>query len=283
MVQSHSSNGLGKFSSHNVNVISMPQSGLFKSEIAKKKVIKSLKRYLVGYENDQLQIPLEISRIGFKQWEMLLWMKNEEALKSILDESPYYIGSKLIIIKKWHPVMTLTKNVFSSVPIWVKIFNVPLELWTEEGLSYIASFIGNLLYLDEFIQNHSQLTFARICIEIEATKEIPSKLITQAPSKLKQKWKAKEVIETKEEGKPSELVEVKKKKDKDVVNAHMDNFVPAPPPSSSNAFDILNTYVANEEVSFCADLNSVLNVNCSSLEVSNPLKDIPNEASKEEK
>ncbi|KAF5956789.1 hypothetical protein HYC85_004014 [Camellia sinensis] len=154
MVKSHSSNGLGKSFSH--NVISMPWSGLFKSEIAKKKVAKSLKRYLVGYENDQLQIPLEISKIRFKQWEHALvgyfinrklyffqvktwayklWkenleeivtldngyfvfkIKDEEALKSILDAGPYYIGSKLIVIKKWHPGMTLTKNVFSSVPI----------------------------------------------------------------------------------------------------------------------------------------------------------------------
>ncbi|KAL7210522.1 hypothetical protein ACSBR1_031974 [Camellia fascicularis] len=73
-------------------------------------------------------------------------MKNEEALKSILDEGPYYIGNKLIVIKKWHPGITLTKNVFSSVPIWIKIFNGLLKLWTEEGLSYIACFIGNPLY-----------------------------------------------------------------------------------------------------------------------------------------
>ncbi|CAL5405885.1 unnamed protein product [Camellia sinensis] len=64
----------------------------------------------------------------------------------------------------------------------------------------------------------------------------------------------------------------------------MGNFVPTPPPSSLNAFDILNICVANEEVSFCADFNSVLNANCSSLEMSNPSKDIPHEeTSKEDK
>ncbi|KAI8013517.1 putative bifunctional methylthioribulose-1-phosphate dehydratase/enolase-phosphatase E1 1 [Camellia lanceoleosa] len=52
MVQSHNSNGLDKSSFH--NCISTPWSGLFKSEIAKKKVVKNLKRYSVGYENDQL-------------------------------------------------------------------------------------------------------------------------------------------------------------------------------------------------------------------------------------
>ncbi|CAL5368778.1 unnamed protein product [Camellia sinensis] len=91
-----------------------------------------------------------------------------------------------------------------------------------------------------------------------ATNLCPSKLKTQAPSKLKQWWKAKEIAEMKEGGKPNEWVEVKKKKGKDVVDAPMVNFVPTPPPSSSNAFDFLNTCVANEEVSFFVDLKSVL-------------------------
>ena len=116
----------------------------------------SLKKYEVNYDNNQLQIPLEISKIGAKQWEHALvsyfidrklsffqvkswadklWkenleevvsldnghfvfkIKNEEALKSILKEGPYYFGSKLIHIKKWHLGMSLTKKVFSSVPI----------------------------------------------------------------------------------------------------------------------------------------------------------------------
>ena len=51
---------------------------------------------------------------------------------------------------------------------------------------------------------------------------------------------------------------MKRKKGKDVVNALMGIFVPTPPPSSSNAFDFLNTCVANEEVSFFVDLKSVL-------------------------
>ena len=37
----------------------------------------------------------------------------------------------------------------------------------------MASFISNTLNLDEFTENHSRLTFSRICIEIEVTKEIP--------------------------------------------------------------------------------------------------------------
>ncbi|KAF7134775.1 hypothetical protein RHSIM_Rhsim08G0120800 [Rhododendron simsii] len=69
------------------------------------------------------------------------------------------------------------EGAFSSVPVWVKLYNVPLESWTEDGLSYIASYIGNPLSLDDFTQNHSRLTFARVCIEVEAAKEIPKSFV----------------------------------------------------------------------------------------------------------
>ncbi|KAI8524353.1 hypothetical protein RHMOL_Rhmol13G0144000 [Rhododendron molle] len=37
--------------------------------------------------------------------------------------------------------MHLTKGAFSNVPVWVKLYNVPLESWTKDGLRYIASYI----------------------------------------------------------------------------------------------------------------------------------------------
>ena len=35
------------------------------------------------------------------------------------------------------------------LPIWVHLGNVPLELFTLDGLSYIANAIGNPLYMDK--------------------------------------------------------------------------------------------------------------------------------------
>ncbi|CAL5322985.1 unnamed protein product [Camellia sinensis] len=100
-------------------------------------------------------------------------VKSEEAMDTILEDGPYYVGAKLIVIKKWQPGLKLTKCEFSSVPLWVKLYNVPLELWSEEGLGYIASILGTPLYLDEPTFKRSRLTLARICIEVPANKEIP--------------------------------------------------------------------------------------------------------------
>lgn len=60
----------------------------------------------------------------------------------------------------------LTKENLSTIPIWVHFSNIPLEFWTEKGLSYIASAIGKPLHADRWTEKGQRLSFAKICIEI---------------------------------------------------------------------------------------------------------------------
>ena len=61
----------------------------------------------------------------------------------------------------------------TSLPIWVKFFNIPLEYWTVTSLGYIASAFGIPLFLDTLTENLSRLSFARICIEVDVKCEFP--------------------------------------------------------------------------------------------------------------
>ncbi|KAI8526275.1 hypothetical protein RHMOL_Rhmol13G0296200 [Rhododendron molle] len=192
------------------------QKILLTNEVKIGRLSKHLKKVPIVYENGRVMIPTNISEIGalkwknaivgcfvdkrlsyfqVRSWAQRVWktdakdvitldngffvykFRDTETLDSILVNGPYFCGGKRIVIKKWHPGMHLTKGAFSSVPVWVKLYNVPLESWTEDGLNYIASYSGNPLYLDDFMQNHSRLTFSRVCIEVEAAKEIPKSFL----------------------------------------------------------------------------------------------------------
>ena len=65
----------------------------------------------------------------------------------------------------------------TSIPIWVKFYNIPLEYWTNTSLGYIASSVGKPLHLDSFTENHTRLSFARICIEIDMNCEFPKSIL----------------------------------------------------------------------------------------------------------
>ena len=81
------------------------------------------------------------------------------------------MAAKPIILRKWEPHMSIEKDRISRIPIWVHFFNVPLEYWNQEGLSYIASMIGKPLHVDKMTVTRRQIIYARICIEVTASKD----------------------------------------------------------------------------------------------------------------
>ncbi|KAK3222001.1 hypothetical protein Dsin_009026 [Dipteronia sinensis] len=78
----------------------------------------------------------------------------------------------MVILKKWHPKLILTKASYSKILVWVKLFNIPNEYWIEKGLSRIASAVGKPLYADSLTESMKRISYARICIEIDATYDL---------------------------------------------------------------------------------------------------------------
>ena len=52
------------------------------------------------------------------------------------------------------------------------MYNVPVELWTAAGLSYLASAVGEPLYADSLTESKRRLNLARICVLIDAAKPL---------------------------------------------------------------------------------------------------------------
>ena len=97
---------------------------------------------------------------------------SQEECEAALEGGPWHIGGQPIILKKWHAGIHFEKEPQCSIPIWVHIYNVPLELWNPEGLSHIASAIGCPLLVDKMTSQCRRISYARICIEVEAEHEL---------------------------------------------------------------------------------------------------------------
>ena len=91
----------------------------------------------------------------------------------VLDNGPWYFVGRPIILRFWKPGMEMLNVQITSLPIWVKFFNIPLEYWTVTSLGYIASVVGIPMHLDTLTENHSRLSFARICIEVDVNYTFP--------------------------------------------------------------------------------------------------------------
>jgi hypothetical protein len=69
------------------------------------------------------------------------------------------------------------------IPVWIKLHHVPLEYWTNKGLSYVASALGVPLHVNATTLMRKRLTYhARVCVEIDASKVLVKEFDLQCPN-----------------------------------------------------------------------------------------------------
>ncbi|GAV92707.1 Exo_endo_phos domain-containing protein/DUF4283 domain-containing protein/zf-CCHC_4 domain-containing protein, partial [Cephalotus follicularis] len=106
----------------------------------------------------------------------LIKFDNGQARDWVLDNGPWDIWGYHIALRKWTKGMSLRLEDCNSIPIWVKLSNVPVHLWSKLGLSYIASVLGRPLYMDAPTTNRQSLTFARVCVDMLASSSFPNSI-----------------------------------------------------------------------------------------------------------
>ncbi|KAF5204037.1 hypothetical protein FRX31_006377, partial [Thalictrum thalictroides] len=91
---------------------------------------------------------------------------DEEERQNVLEFGSIYIGGKLFVIRQWTKEVEMHKSKVSTLPIWIKVYHIPKELWSPKGISFIASLLGLPLCMDEKTLKRTRLEFAKICVEI---------------------------------------------------------------------------------------------------------------------
>ncbi|GJS42095.1 putative reverse transcriptase domain, reverse transcriptase zinc-binding domain protein [Tanacetum coccineum] len=98
----------------------------------------------------------------------------------------------------------------TKVPVWVKLYNVPVLAYSEDGLSLIATQISKPIMLDAFtssmcVESWGRISFARALIEISAH-SVLKKEVTMAISDEEGDGYTKEIIRVVYEWKPPHCV-----------------------------------------------------------------------------
>ncbi|KAK4384411.1 hypothetical protein Sango_3063500 [Sesamum angolense] len=78
--------------------------------------------------------------------------------------------------------MVLRKLKHTEVPVWIKLRHLPVELWTTDGLSTVASGIGRPLYPDAITRACTRLDFARVCVMLNVNSKLPKHIVIMMPN-----------------------------------------------------------------------------------------------------
>ncbi|XP_019242475.1 PREDICTED: uncharacterized protein LOC109222589 [Nicotiana attenuata] len=87
-----------------------------------------------------------------------------------------------MIVKAWSENFDFSKEILQTIPVWVKFPNLPLNCWGARSLSRISSRLGIPLYVDDCTTQLDRITYARVLIEMDITKELPKFIKVTDPS-----------------------------------------------------------------------------------------------------
>lgn len=167
-------------------VVTLPQEAL---ESGLKQWENCLVGWFIGDAPDFRLVAATVNKIWGKRSPITLAKKghlfifhfsDSKLMEWVLENGPWFINKKLLVVQRWSPELSGGKINLKKVPLWCVLRNVPMHLYNNTCLSYIASAIGKPLYMDKGTTNQSHLDFARVCIEVCYEDKIPQSLKVDA-------------------------------------------------------------------------------------------------------
>ncbi|XP_022024369.1 uncharacterized protein LOC110924683 [Helianthus annuus] len=112
--------------------------------------------------------------------------ETKEGMLNVLEGGPWLIRKIPLFLNIWTPSVSLKKDGIKTVPVWIKLHNVPLAVYTDEGLSLLASKLGVPKRLDAYTadmcaDNWGRTSFARAMIELSADNELKEHIVLAIP------------------------------------------------------------------------------------------------------
>ncbi|KAJ4823792.1 hypothetical protein Tsubulata_032018 [Turnera subulata] len=112
----------------------------------------------------------------YKEEQFLFQFPNDAAYSRALNRGPWHVGGVPLLFRPWSSSsnkLDFSNAIFS---VWVKLKNVPMELLTKEGLSYLSSVLGTPLHTDQDCSKIFRSDCVNVCIQIDFSKPLLNEL-----------------------------------------------------------------------------------------------------------
>ena len=100
-----------------------------------------------------------------------------EDYENVLRNGPWFIGDHFISIRPWEPDFKPALASVSSIAVWVRLNELPIEYYNAEALQIIGNAIGKVLRVDTFTASETRGRFARICVQVDVEKPLATAIM----------------------------------------------------------------------------------------------------------
>nr|POE75443.1 hypothetical protein CFP56_50698 [Quercus suber] len=97
---------------------------------------------------------------------------SKEDLDSILMKGPWFIGDHFLSIRPWEPCFKPSTTNVALIAVWIRLYELPIELYDIEVLKQIRESIGKVLRINSHTALEARGKYARICIQIDVNEPL---------------------------------------------------------------------------------------------------------------
>ena len=96
----------------------------------------------------------------------------KEDMDAVLKNGSWFVGGHFLSIRPWEPFFKPASASVSSIAVWVRLHELPMELYELEVLKQICEAIRKVLRIDSHIAMEARGRYARLCIQLDVTKPL---------------------------------------------------------------------------------------------------------------
>lgn len=97
---------------------------------------------------------------------------SKDDLNSVKRRGPWFLGDHFLSLRPWEPFFKPSSANISLVVVWIRLYELPIELYEAEVLRQIRESIGKVLRIDTHIAMEAKGKYARLCIQIDINKPL---------------------------------------------------------------------------------------------------------------
>lgn len=101
---------------------------------------------------------------------------NNNHYEKALAEGPWFMGTTGLFLTPWFPDFDPATAVITKTPVWIRIPNLPAELWSTRVFRAIGDTLGSFIRGDLWRESKGLYAYARICVELDLSKGLPEQI-----------------------------------------------------------------------------------------------------------
>lgn len=94
----------------------------------------------------------------------------------LFEGGPYFYNSTGLYLTFWQERFSPEKAYLLVAPVWIRLYSLPCELWHQEIMKDIENAIGTFFKVAEQTKRMRYVSFARICVYLDISKELPENI-----------------------------------------------------------------------------------------------------------